>query len=298
MHTTISTRSVARCVFPRAAVALALVAGVACGSSTPTSGLPQAASVTIDPPASTVTTGDSVQLSAVAKDASGTVLTGATFAWSSSDTDAAPVSATGVVGAFLPVTATITAKSGSASNTAMVTVQAAASVALHEGGIIGTVTFPNGNTANGGQGSAVDTIPCGSGTDAEHYHVHMSLIVNGQQMAIPLGIGIMNAFLRGDSLAIAGTCFYWLHSHDRTGIIHVEPAVTGRTFTLGEYFDIWGEPLTTGNVAGNTGPVTVYVNGARYFGDPRAIQLAAHQEITLEVGTRVAPPTYTFPADY
>ncbi|HKB53811.1 MAG TPA: hypothetical protein VKD22_07405, partial [Ramlibacter sp.] len=137
-----------------------------------------------------------------------------------------------------------------------------------------------------------------TGADAEHYHVHLSLFVDRQQVALPLGVGIMNAVVEGDSLAIAGTCFYWLHSHDRTGIIHVEPSEAGHTFTLGEYFDVWGEPLTSNNVAGNQGSVTVFIDGARYFGDPRAIVLTAHQQITIEVGDRVAPPVYQFPPDY
>jgi len=49
---------------------------------------------------------------------------------------------------------------------------------------------------------------------------------------------------------------------------------------------------------GSGGCVTVYVDGARYLGDPRAIVLAAHQQITIEVGNRVAPPVFDFPPDY
>jgi hypothetical protein len=273
---------------------------VACGSSnnSPTGGGPQAASITVTPPTMTLVAGDSVALSATVKDAQGNTISNPTIAWSASDTNAVAVSATGVVSTLLASIDTITATSGGVSGTAVVTVQAPTAIPMHEGGLVGAVTFASGNTASGGQGTPVDTIPCGSGADAEHYHAHVSLIVNGQQLAIPLGIGIGNSVVVGDSLAIAGTCFYWLHSHDRTGIIHVEPSETGHTFTLGEYFDVWGEPLTSGNVAGNQGTVTVYIDGARYFGDPRAIVLSAHQQITLEVGTRVAPPVFDFPPDY
>jgi hypothetical protein len=271
---------------------------VACGSSSPTGGGQHAASITVSPPTASLAAGDSVALTATVKDAQGNTISNPTITWSASDTDAVAVSASGVVSTLLPATDTITATSDGVSGTAVVTVQAPTPIQMHEGGLVGTVTFPNGSTASGGQGDPVDTIPCGSGADAEHYHVHVSLFVNGQQQAMPLGVGIDNAVVVGDSLAIAGTCFYWLHAHDRTGIIHVEPAETGHTFTLGEYFDIWGEPLTSSNVAGNQGDVTVYIDGARYLGDPRAIVLAAHQQITLEVGTRVAPPVYAFPPDY
>ncbi|HKV50081.1 MAG TPA: hypothetical protein VJO52_02675 [Gemmatimonadaceae bacterium] len=293
MHTNV--REVARGVV----AACAALGVVACGSSnTPTGGGPQAATVTVSPPTTTLVAGDSVALSATVKDAQGNPISNPTIAWSASDTNAVVVSTTGMVSTLLASADTITATSGGVSGTAVVTVQAPTPIQMHEGGLAGTVTFANGSTASGGQGSPVDTIPCGSGADAEHYHAHVSLIVNGQQLAIPLGIGIKNAVVVGDSLAIAGTCFYWLHAHDRTGIIHVEPSVTGHTFTLGEYFDVWGEPLTSSNVAGHQGPVTVYIDGARYVGDPRAIVLSAHQQITLEVGTRVAPPVYNFPADY
>ena len=271
---------------------------VACGSSSPTGGGPHAATVTVSPPTTSLVAGDSVALTATVKDGQGNTISNPTVTWSASDTNAVTVSGSGVVNTLLAATDTITATSGGVSGTAVVTVQAPAPIQMNEGGLVGTITYPNGSTASGGQGDPVDTIPCGSGADAEHYHAHVSLFVNGQQQAIPLGIGIRNAVVEGDSLAIAGTCFYWLHSHDRTGIIHIEPSVTGHTFTLGEYFDIWGEPLTSGNVAGNQGAVTVYVDGARYFGDPRAIVLAAHQQITIEVGPRVAPPVFDFPPDY
>ena len=271
---------------------------VACGSSSPTGGGPHAATVTVSPPTTSLVAGDSVALTATVKDGQGNTISNPTVTWSASDTNAVTVSGSGVVNTLLAATDTITATSGGVSGTAVVTVQAPAPIQMNEGGLVGTITYPNGSTASGGQGDPVDTIPCGSGADAEHYHAHVSLFVNGQQQAIPLGIGIRNAVVEGDSLAIAGTCFYWLHSHDRTGIIHVEPSVTGHTFTLGEYFDVWGQPLTSNNVAGNQGDVTVYVDGARYFGDPRAIVLAAHQQITLEVGTRAAPPVYAFPPDY
>ena len=292
MHRNVS--SVARGVVA-ACTALGVVA---CGSSSPTGGGQHAASITVSPPTASLVAGDSVALTATVKDAQGNTISNPTITWSASDTDAVAISASGVVSTLLPASDTITATSDGVSGTAVVTVQAPTPIQMHEGGLVGTVTFPNGSTASGGQGDPVDTIPCGTGADAEHYHVHVSLFVNGQQQAMPLGVGIDNAVVVGDSLAIAGTCFYWLHAHDRTGIIHVEPAETGHTFTLGEYFDIWGEPLTSSNVAGNQGDVTVYIDGARYLGDPRAIVLAAHQQITLEVGTRVAPPVYTFPPDY
>ncbi|MCA1595203.1 MAG: hypothetical protein LC772_02080 [Chloroflexi bacterium] len=158
-------------------------------------------------------------------------------------------------------------------------------IPLVPGVTIGRVVFPNGSTSQGGQGSPVAGIPCGNEVLNYHIHAHVSLFVNGQQDAIPAQIGITSA------------CLYYLHTHDASGIVHVE-ATQPQTFTLGQFFQIWGEPLSTTDVAGFTGPVTVYVNGVPYTGDPNAVTLAAHEEITLEGGTIVAPPTYSWPADY
>lgn len=280
-------------------IALGTVAAIAaaCGSDN-TVQPHNAASITLSPSQDSVKTGQTAQFSATVKDANGNPLTGQPVTWTSSDTDAAPVSDSGKVSAILPGTATITATSGGANATAQLFIAPSDSIALAEGGVVGTQTFPMGDGPNGGVNSPVDGIPCDTLPDAEHYHVHLSLIVNGQQVAIPLAIGIDTPFVTNNE-AIAGKCFYWLHTHDNTGIIHVEPSETGHQFTLGQFFDIWGEALSSTGVAGQNGTVNVYVDGKRYTGDPRAIQFAAHQQITLEVGSPVvAPPIYKFPSNY
>ena len=166
-------------------------------------------------------------------------------------------------------------------------------------GTIGKSTFPDGNTAQGGQGDPVDGIECGVGMEepSYHIHVHLSLYVNGEQLAIPKAIGVMDPQLAGD-FVISGSCFYWVHTHDATGIIHVEPP-TQIEVTLGEFFDLWGEPLSSTGVAGYNGAVTVFVDGEKYTGDPRDIVFEAHKQIALEVGTPVVTPDfYIFPDPY
>ena len=172
-------------------------------------------------------------------------------------------------------------------------------VELQIAGTVGKPTFPDGNTAQGGQGDPVDGIECGTGMEAPsyHIHVHLSLYVNGEQLAIPKAIGVMNPQLAGD-FVISGSCFYWVHTHDATGIIHVEPP-TQIEVTLGEFFDLWGEPLSRTGVAGYSGAVTVIVDGEEYTGDPRDIVFEAHKQIALEVGTPVVTPDfYIFPDPY
>jgi hypothetical protein len=93
-----------------------------------------------------------------------------------------------------------------------------------------------------------------------------------------------------------GSCFYNLHTHDDTGIVHMEDAAAPPSpFTLGQVFDIWGEPLTNGNIAGFMGPTIAYVGTTPFGGDPRTIPLSNHEQITLEVGgPYVFPPFYTW----
>ena len=91
-----------------------------------------------------------------------------------------------------------------------------------------------------------------------------------------------------------GAAFYWLHTPDRTGVIHIESPVQ-RTYTLGEFFDIWGQPLGTDRVGPAHGGVTALVNGDRFTGDPRGIPLHAHDVVQLAVGTAVTFHPYVFP---
>ncbi len=159
-------------------------------------------------------------------------------------------------------------------------------IQLADGGQLGKPAFAPGNTPDGGNSSPVDGIKCEATEQvALHIHAHLALYYRGTQMEIPKFIGF----------ARTGNCLYWLHAHDASGIIHIE-SPEFRDFTLGNFFNVWGEPLTKAEVARFSGPVTAYVNGTKYDGALAAIPLTAHQQITLEVGTPIVPPpNYTFP---
>jgi hypothetical protein len=169
-------------------------------------------------------------------------------------------------------------------------------IQLADGGSIGAPHFKIGNTPAGGLGQPVDGIQClGMEGQAVHIHSHLALFVNGKQIQIPR--------LVGAAPTASGGCLYWLHTHDASGIIHLEtpqdiaPQGNGQ-YTLGMFFDIWGEPLSRNGVAGFTGPVTAFVNGAPYDGKLHEIPLVSHQQIVLEVGKPVVPPpNYVFPVN-
>ena len=151
----------------------------------------------------------------------------------------------------------------------------------------------------GASGTAVDGIQCQPTEQVTyHVHAHIAVYVNGKARLIPEGVGITPArqevsTSEGPYVA-SGTCYYWLNTHTNDGIIHVG-APAQQTYTLGQFFDIWGQPLTATQVGPATGSLIVYVNGQRYTGDPRAIPLAAHALIQLDVGTDFAPQPFSFP---
>jgi|SRR5215472_8710492 len=171
-------------------------------------------------------------------------------------------------------------------------------IQLSLGEVIGTPVFPEGDTSTGGQGQQIDKINCRAFLNNQyHHHVHLSMFVNGEQIALPRGTGMKNPG-KGNFVYHA-TCAYWLHTHDATGIIHIEPP-NGNTYNLKQYFDIWGEPLSTNGFAGYTGAVAVYIDGVLQPGmDPNQVQFSPYEEITLVIGTPPSwIPVYLFPAGY
>ena len=155
-------------------------------------------------------------------------------------------------------------------------------------------------TATKTTGQAVDGIHCQTNEQTIfHIHAHLTVFVNGAPRLIPAGIGIPGAVVQNTAQGPAvgsGTCFYWLHTHAGDGIIHIESPIH-RVYTLGNFFDEWGQPLGPNQVGPATGHVTALYNGEVYKGNPRDIPLNAHAQIQLEVGTPlIAPVLITWPS--
>ena len=79
--------------------------------------------VTVTPSTATINVLGTVSLTATVRDPSGTIIPNAQVTWTTSNGLVASVSSNGTVSGLLPGTATITAKSGSATGTAVVTVK-------------------------------------------------------------------------------------------------------------------------------------------------------------------------------
>lgn len=135
-------------------------------------------------------------------------------------------------------------------------------------------------------GQTIDGIRCDRAEGAVfHIHQHVAISVHGKSLEIPSDIG----------RPIVTPCLYWIHTHGPGGLVHVE-APKFRTFTLGNFFDIWGEPLGATSVSSvrvKRGDLHIFVNGKAYRGDPRKIELSQHTDIAIEAG-----PPYSNPVPF
>ena len=128
----------------------------------------------------------------------------------------------------------------------------------------------------------IDGISCNPMEQAVfHIHAHLDIIINGVYFLVPSQVGIPS------------NCFYWLHTHDESGIVHIEAPIQ-RDFTLGQFFDIWGKKLSNDQifnyVSSANNPLNVYINGTKVPDGTnyRDIKLNAHDEIAIVYGT---PPS-------
>jgi hypothetical protein len=159
---------------------------------------------------------------------------------------------------------------------------------------------PLAGLATAATGRPIDQISCQAGEQTLfHIHAHLAIFVHGKARQVPAGIGVPGAQAQETphGLFIAtGTCFYWLHTHAADGIIHIESPVQ-RTYTLGDFFGEWGQPLGPARAGPAAGRVVALYDGKVYQGNPRGIPLTAHAQIQLDIGTPlIAPQPVTFPA--
>jgi len=164
---------------------------------------------------------------------------------------------------------------------------------------------PGATSSGGGQGplngGAVDGVTCvGSMSNDYHVHIFVGIMYNGQEVAVPAGLGMDDPYPPDQTVSTAtgdvvpsgspdsvpnqsdtATCYYDMHTHDNSGMVHVEtslnnPQLCGEgnnyatecnykaPFTLQTFFDIWGISVTANNFGPLTGPVTVYTTPEGY----------------------------------
>lgn len=118
--------------------------------------------------------------------------------------------------------------------------------------------------------------PYGQTAGATHWHLHLDVFVDGQQVPVPAGIGQVPQYAA-------------VHTHADSGIVHVESKRRNAVVTLRQFFTVWGVRLSSTCVGSYCAPerqVRIYVGGRPVI-DPPSLRLTAGQEITVIVG--VAP---------
>lgn len=115
-----------------------------------------------------------------------------------------------------------------------------------------------------------------AGTERFHIHALLRIYVDGILSPVPANVGIDRA--QG--------IYPSLHTHDKTGIIHMESTLPHR-FLLGDFFAVWGVKLGPDRVGGLTGlggdKLHFYVNG-RPLRDPAAYEMRDGDAIVIGYG--------------
>ncbi|SRR6266496_444352 len=168
-----------------------------------------------------------------------------------------------------------------------------AAIVVIAGALIAYVVYAN-NTQNqtqtpqvvNPQYPPVDNIYCDQQEQlAFHIHAHITTYINGQVLPLPSQIGI----------AKDQSCLYWLHTHDTSGVIHMESPVN-HSFVLGNFLDEWSTEFAALGYPPQLDQTgwQAYVNGKPYNGDFHKIPLQAHTLITLMYNSPNAVPDTTY----
>jgi len=101
---------------------------------------------------------------------------------------------------------------------------------------------------------------------ATHYHVALLIHHQGVVDVLPAQTGIEDG------------CIYWIHTHDDSGIVHIEAPASyqDHVFVLGDAFNVAGMRLDDHHLGSESfagGKVAVYVNGVRWAGAPGSAPL-------------------------
>ena len=151
------------------------------------------------------------------------------------------------------------------------------------GAVVGFIALIRATSTNSTNQLAppVGNIECNAAEQlAFHIHAHLDIYINGKSVPLPGNVGITS------------NCYYWLHTHDASGVVHMEaPKVV--KLTLGTFLQLWRDQfsrLQYQNQLSSTDGWKVYINGKPYNGDFNKIELKSHELITLAYNSPDAKP--------
>lgn len=190
----------------------------------------------------------------------------------------------------------------------------------------GVTNGSNPITGTSPSGNSIDGIPC-SASETTSYHVHFFVGVynNTSETEVPAGLGMVNPSAPDPNSSppnqiLTWTCAYHIHTHDASGMIHIEsdsptcgsaPGASGpcsmSIYNFGNFLDVWGVSIGSNSFGPLSGPVQIYTQSTTppyctapctvpantlslYTGDPRAIPLYSHTVIWVLVGSNVPSP--------
>jgi hypothetical protein len=112
---------------------------------------------------------------------------------------------------------------------------------------------------------------------ALHHHIRLWIYVDGQPVVVPANIGL--------SPQAASP----LHTHDETGLVHVESADLDFQPVFAQFMDVWGVYFTQTCLgdACNDGDrqLRVFLDGQEYTGDPTLLPLTDQEAVVITMGT-------------
>ena len=142
----------------------------------------------------------------------------------------------------------------------------------------------NSDTVAAGDGKKAPNVPCINSLlpipPAYHIHPHLRILADGKEISVPsqIGLGLVN-------------CEKVLHTHDTSGQIHVEPNYQ-QIFTLGDFFSVWGQPLSSSGFlqykADDTHEIVMTIDG-QPSAEFEKLVLRDKQEIILEYRVKEQP---------
>jgi len=164
-------------------------------------------------------------------------------------------------------------------------------------------------------GRTVDGVQC-QASESVVYHIHIALTLYNHDKAVmvPQYVGIPFSKSIDESAQNSqnpNVCLYWLHTHDPSGIVHVE-SPTQKLYTLGQFLDVWRNTAATDATGGYQNQISVdgsfpqalqaanprdihaYVDGKPISTPYWTITFTPHKLVTLEIGTLQKPPLTHF----
>jgi hypothetical protein len=195
-------------------------------------------------------------------------------------------------------------------------------IVLYAGEIVGADNLfkpHSGDGPKGGHGKPAGGIPCSTTEYINNYHVHayVGIIVDGKQVALPDAIGLKDPAPATDGFIDSAKCFYYIHTHDASGVVHVEVPqnlpYTATPYKFGDLLDVWGLSANKEHFGPFHGKIRIYVGNvplketlvtkyAPYTKTLRSIKLRSHEVIWIVIGKRplraAGLPPVTFYTEY